>query len=158
MFAVIGTSSQSRRVAVALQMLLLLLLIHLHLHFSICATAGLHFTYPKDKKAAIQAANVPVETRLQHSSSDADSNLDDRGFLSDSEPSSRGAVKDSASSSRALLRKTDSGDGVSLKTQQEVVCRLGLMGALALQPVGIEWPTVYSVSASLWVRTRLGHA
>ncbi len=33
--------------------------------------AGLHFTYPKDKKAAIRAAEVLAESHLQRSSSDS---------------------------------------------------------------------------------------
>ncbi|KAL3131568.1 hypothetical protein ABBQ38_007869 [Trebouxia sp. C0009 RCD-2024] len=97
---------------------------------SLLIYTGLHFTYPKDKKAAIQAAKVAAATHLQHSSSDADSDSDGRGFLSDSEPSSRGAVRDSALSNRPLLRKTDSGDGVSLETQQE----------LELQPLSDSHP------------------
>lgn len=141
----IGTSSQSWRLAAACKILLLPLLILL-LH-SIYAAAGLHFTYPKDKKAAIQAAKVAAATHLQHSSSDADSDSDGRGFLSDSEPSSRGAVRDSALSNRPLLRKTDSGDGVSLETQQELVCTLTLIRALALQIACGEWPSVCRVSA-----------
>jgi len=33
--------------------------------------AGLHFTYPKDKKAAMRAAEVLAESHLQRSSSDS---------------------------------------------------------------------------------------
>ena len=40
-----------------------------------CYDAGLHFTYPKDKKAAIRAAEVLAESHLQRSSSNSSGTL-----------------------------------------------------------------------------------
>lgn len=131
--AMTGTSSQSWRLAEAVDTYSSSFFSFSLLFFLVCvAPAGLHFTYPKDKKAASQAAELPVEAHLQHSLSGADSDSGDRGHLSAAEPSSRGAVRDSASSNRPLLRKTDSADGFSLEKQQEVVCRLAPICALAL--------------------------
>ena len=80
--------------------------------------AGLHFTYPNDKKAASQAATPAGSQHLQHSSSDASS---DKQAFRTSDTGIRGPLRDSASSNRPL-KETYSVDDVNLESQQEVVC------------------------------------
>ncbi len=79
--------------------------------------AGLHFTYPKDRKAASQAATPPGSQHLQLSSSDSHS---DEQALRNSDTDNRGSVRDSASSNRPL-KETYPSEDVTLESQQELV-------------------------------------
>ena len=142
--AVIGTISQSWLLAEAVDTYSFFFFFFLLFILTCVAPAGLQFPYPKDKRAALQAAELPVDPRLQHSLSGADSDSGSRGHA---EPSTRGAVRDSASSNRPLLRNTDSADGFSLEKQQEVVCRLAPICALSLHLLPMSSHSVCSVSA-----------
>lgn len=64
-----GTISQSWRLAKAVDTYsFFFFFFSFLLFFSVCvAPAGLHFTHPKGKKAALQTAELHVEPHVQHS-------------------------------------------------------------------------------------------
>ncbi|KAL0055016.1 hypothetical protein WJX82_005813 [Trebouxia sp. C0006] len=84
---------------------------------SLIVYSGLHFTYPKDRKAASQAATPPGAHHLQLSSSDSHS--DDEQAFRNSDTDHRVSVRDSVSSNRPL-KETYPSEDINLESQQKL--------------------------------------